>query len=345
MPNKREIISVSQGQRPFFVGVDVGGTNTKLGLVDDLGRTLAYRSIATDEAQGPADAIRRIHLAMRDLVAHVALPWDDVAVVGLGTPGSMDIAKGMILEPPNMPNWRYFPVRDRLSEACNKPVAFANDANAAAYGEFWVGRGREFPSMVMFTLGTGVGGGIILNGRSVDGENSFGSELGHLVIDCRPDARLCVWGGGRGQLEAYASAPAVVARAREALAKGRSSLVRSRLDDGVELTPLMLAEEAEKGDAFSLEIILETARLLAVGIVNAVHTVDPGAVILGGAMHFGGREKDVGRRFLDEIRSEFQQLAYHVVAHNTTIDFATLGGDAGYIGAAGIGRANHLRTP
>jgi glucokinase len=193
----------------------------------------------------------------------------------------------------------------------------------------------------MFTLGTGVGGGIILDGRSVDGENSFGSELGHLVIDYHPDARLCAWGGGRGQLEAYASAPAVVARAQEALTNTPSSSLAARLQTGEALTPLMLAEEAEKGDPLSSEIILETARLLAVGIVNAVHTVDPGAVILGGAMNFGGNATKVGRGFLAEVRSEFQQLAYHNVAQNTTIDFAALGGDAGYIGAAGIGRARY----
>jgi glucokinase len=341
MPNCRQTISVDRAQRPLFVGVDVGGTNTKIGLVDELGRTLAYCSIRTQEETGPADAVTRIGQAIRAMLAEVHLRLEQVAAVGLGTPGSMDIPKGMILEPPNMPHWRYFPLRDRLSEACGKPVSFANDANAAAYGEYWVGSGRDFNSMVMFTLGTGVGGGIILNGTLVEGENSFGSELGHMIIDQSEQARLCVWGGGRGQLEAYASAPAVVERAKDILAAGRTSSVQRRIDAGEQLTPLVLAEEAEQGDALALELVLETARHLAVGVVTAVHTVDPGAVILGGAMNFGGHQTSVGRQFLARVRSEFESQAYHVVAHNTTIDFASLGGDAGYIGAAGIARAAH----
>lgn len=340
-----ERIPVSSAQRPLFAGVDVGGTNTKIGLVDDLGRTFGFVSIATDEEKGPEEAIQRIGAAIRGLLAEGNLTLNDLSAIGLGTPGSMDIPTGQILEPPNMPHWRYYPVRDRLSEACGKPVAFANDANAAAFGEYWVGSGRGCKSMVMFTLGTGVGGGIILDGASVDGAHSFGSELGHMVIDHSDQARFCVWGGGQGELEAYASAPAVVDRAAEALAQGRASTVSDRLAAGETLSPLLLATEAEQGDAFALEMILETARYLAVGIVTVVHAVDPEVVILGGAMNFGGHATRVGREFLQKVRAEFQRRAYHVVAHSTTIDFAMLGGDAGYIGAAGLARAAVSRRP
>ena len=243
-----------------------------------------------------------------------------------------------------MPSWRDFPIRDCLSEACEKAVFFANDANAAAYGEFWVGTGRQFKSMVMFTLGTGVGGGIILDGVSVDGEHSFGSELGHIIIDQSPDARLCVWGGGRGQLEAYASAPAVTARAAEELAAGRSSSVQARCDGGEELSPLVLFEEAERGDEFSLEVILETAGYLGVGVTNVVHTVDPGAVVIGGAMTFGGPEAATGRQFLARVREDFQSRTFEVCRHSVVIDYASLGGRAGYIGAAGIAREGFRRS-
>lgn len=339
MVNQRMVVGADEAARPLFVGVDIGGTNTKIGLVDDQGRTVAYTSIRTEEEKGPESAVQRISQAIGDLLASQSLAWDDVAAVGLGTPGSMDIPRGMILEPPNMPHWRYYPLRDKLGEACGKQVGFANDANAAAYGEFWVGSGRDYRSMVMFTLGTGVGGGIILDGVSVDGAHSFGSELGHIIIDQRPDARECVWGGGRGQLEAYASAPAVVERVREALEGGEPSSLRDRMAAGESLSTLMLAEEAEQGDAFSQRMVLETGRHLAVGIVSAVHTVDPEIVVLGGAMNFGGHDTKTGRMFLEEVQREFRERAYHVVAESTLIDFAQLGGDAGYIGAAGIGRA------
>lgn len=337
MVHPAEPIPLSESRRPLFVGVDVGGTNTKIGIVDNDGHTIVRESIPTEEERGPEDAMVRIKKAADGMLASAGLSWDEVPAVGLGTPGTQDIPRGMILAPPNMPHWRYFPVRDRLGEVCGRPCSYLNDANAAAFGEFWVGSGREHSSMVMYTLGTGVGGGVILDGMLVNGVHSFGSELGHMVVDARPEARTCVWGGGRGELEAYASASAVVARAQEALDAGRDSSVRQRLSRGEELTSLMLGEEAERGDDFSMEIILETARHLGVGITSIVHAVDPGLVVIGGAMTFGGSESRVGSRFLMAIREEFRKRAFDVVA-DTIIDYAILGGDAGYIGAAGIAR-------
>lgn len=343
MPVPCEPISADQARRPLFVGVDVGGTSIKIGLVDDNGRTVSHSQITTEEQRGAEDAVARIHAKIDAVLQTTGITWDEVAAIGLGTPGSMDIPSGLILEPPNMPQWRNFPIRDQLASLCRKPVSFANDANAAAFGEYWIGSGRDYDSMVMVTLGTGVGGGIILDGVSLDGEHSFGSELGHVMIDQREDARLCVWGGGRGQLEAYASASAVTARAQEGLDGGGESSVAARIAAGEELSPLMLAEEAGKGDAFSETIILETARHLSVGVVNVVHTIDPGIVIVGGAMNFGGNSWAIGRKFMARLREEFQDLAYGVV-RQTPIEYSSLGSQAGYIGAAGIARAAYKRA-
>src|SRR5690606_27680837 len=163
----------------------------------------------------------------------------------------------------------------RLQQVTQKPVSFANDANAAAYGEFWVGGGREYHSIVMLTLGTGVGGGIIIGDLSIDGENSHGSECGHTIIDYQPDARICSC-GHRGHLEAYASATALVKRTEEALLlPERHTTVRDCLARGEELTPLLLAREAEAGDRFSLDLIMETAMYIGVGAVSLMHTIDP----------------------------------------------------------------------
>lgn len=333
----------AEAERPFFIGVDVGGTGIKIGLVDNQGRSVKRTRIDTLEERGPADAIVRVRQAIDELLSATGVTWQEVAAVGLGTPGTMDIPRGMILAPPNLPHWRHFPIRDALAEACQKPVWFANDANAAAYGEFWVGSGRDYRSMIMLTLGTGVGGGIIVEGMSIDGEHSFGSECGHIIVDSREDARLCAWGGGRGELEAYASASAVVLRAKELLASGRPSSLHQRAA-AEELTALVIAEEANAGDAVALEIIDETARYLGIGIVTLVHAIDPGLVVLGGAMDFGGEQAPAGRRFLEGVRQEFRRRAFDVVAHSTHIAFATLGSDAGYIGAAGIARAGWLKT-
>lgn len=331
-------VALSSAQAPFFVGIDVGGTNIKFGLVDDQGRTLTYSTIRTESERGPADAITRMAAEIDALVLMANTSIDKVPAVGLATPGTMDIAAGMILEPPNLPTWRHFPIRDRLQEAVGKPVSYANDANAAAFGEYWVGTGAHVPSLVMLTLGTGVGGGIIIGDLSVDGEHSHGSECGHIIIDHSPDARVCSC-GNTGHLEAYCSAKGLVRRAEEVLRADRPSSVRERLTAGEPLTPLLLAEQAEQGDKLSTELIMELARYLAVGVTSLVHTIDPGAVVLGGAMNFGGPDTDLGRRFLETVRSEFRKRTFPVPAEKTVIEFAQLEGDAGYVGAAGIARA------
>ncbi|MEQ1826022.1 MAG: ROK family protein [Pirellula sp.] len=329
------ICSQTDAKPPFFLGVDVGGTGIKIGIVDDEGKTLGFTSIETLEPRGPADAMRRVSDASTTLLATAGLSKNQIAQVGLGTPGSQDIPKGMLIQPPNHPHWHHFPIVKCLEEAIELPIAFANDANAAAFGEFWVGTGKVYSSMVLLTLGTGVGGGIIIDNQLVVGQNSFGGECGHMIIDSSPNARLCVWGGGRGHLEAYASASAVAQRAKEELLAGAKSTLAPSVD---KLTTRMIYEAAAAGDAFSLKIIDETADYLALGIATLVHTLDPGLVVLGGAMNFGGKESQVGMRFLSRVEETFRHRSFEYVANGTKIDFASLGGDAGYLGAAGIAR-------
>jgi glucokinase len=345
MPSAQEIIAVERAQAPFFFGVDVGGTNIKIGLVDDHGQTLAFDEIATNEPAGPQQAVDRIGKAcaqMAEQAGKAGLARQQIQWVGLGTPGTMDIPRGIFLEPPNLPHWNHFPIRDAVSTACGLPVAFINDANAASLGEFWVGTGAKVDSLILLTLGTGVGGGIIVDGHLVNGVNSFGSECGHIIVDSRPDARLCVWGGGRGQLEAYASASALAQRAEEALHRGAVTSLTRLAMAGKAITAKRIYEAAEIGDEFSLTLVDETAFYLGVAITTLVHTIDPGLVVLGGAMDFGGIKSPVGRRFLDKIRSVFAERTFPNVLAGTTIDFASLGGDAGYIGAAGFARKQFM---
>jgi glucokinase len=343
MSQTRQFISVDEARSPFFVGLDLGGTNIKVGVVDDNGRPLSWLSVPTDAENGPEDAAARMGQAVKQAVGEAGLEPSAIARVGLGSPGTMDIPAGMLVEPVNLKGWDDFPIRDRVSHHCGLPVAFANDAAAAAYGEYWVGSGREFHSLVLFTLGTGIGCGIIIGEMSIDGENSHGAECGHIVINDADDARVCGC-GQPGHLEAYASATALVKRTQEALDAGRDSSLAGRLAASHELTPKLMAEEAESGDELSLEMILETARYMGVGVVNLLHTIDPNCVLLGGAMTFGGSDSQLGRKFLDRIKEEVNRRAFAVLAERITIDFASLGGDAGYIGAAGIARVEHRRT-
>ena len=342
---KQPIIAAAEAEHPLFLGVDVGGTNTKIGLVDNAGRTLAFESIETREAEGPGPAVERMAACCRQLCESVNSSINDLPYIGLGTPGTMCLKRGMLLQPPNLPHWFEFPIRDELSRATGRPVAYVNDANAAAFGDFWIGTGADAQSLALLTLGTGVGGGLISEGRLINGVNSFGSETGHIIVDCRPDARLCVWGGGRGHLEAYASASAVASIVGERLEKGADSTLTTKWKEQRRVTAKMVYEAALDGDDFSLAVIDEVAFYLGIGITTTVHSVDPGLVVLGGAMDFGGRNCPVGRRFLSGIIDEFERRTFPNVFAGTRIDFASLGGDAGYIGAAGIARQAYYDTP
>ena len=211
MSQARHFIAAETASPPFFVGIDLGGTYIKFGVVDDLGRPLSWLSIPTEVQRGPEDAARRMGAAVREAIAKAGLQPQAVARVGFGSAGPMDLPAGIIISPVNLVGWDHFPIRDRVSHHCGMPVTFENDANAAAYGEFWVGAGRGLGSLVLLTLGTGIGVGIILDDVVIRGEHSHGGESGHIIIDCREEARLCGC-GRRGHLEAYASATAVTKR-------------------------------------------------------------------------------------------------------------------------------------
>ncbi len=320
-------------EQDLFVGVDVGGTNVKFGIVNDQGDILFKSSFPTCQELGPGYMVEQTGRALESVISEHKNWRPNLRGVGLGTPGTMDIPLGMILEPPNMPAWRHFPIRDALSHRLSLPVLFANDANAAAYGEFWVGSGRDVASMVLFTLGTGVGGGIIIDNQLVVGANSLGGEVGHLTIESSPQARICSC-GRPGHLEAYASATALVARAREQLVAGNSSLLTRVEND--QLTARSIHQAAEQGDPLAWNLIDETAEYLARGIGAICHLLDPHAFMLGGAMTFGRHENPIGRRFLSRLYELVRAQVFPSIAENLIIDYATLGGDAGFVGAAGL---------
>jgi glucokinase len=322
--------------RSLYVGLDVGGTAMKAGVVDDGGHPLASVSLPTEAYRGQEFGLERMCESIRQAVAAANLTIEQMAAIGVATPGTMDIPAGIILDPPNLKPWRNVPVRDHIHRVFGLPTAFQNDANAAAFGEFWAGVGREVHSMVLFTLGTGVGGGIIIGDLVVEGEHSHGAELGHMKIEMT-NPRQC--GCGRwGCLEAYASATAVVKRAHEALGQPgvRSSLSRASTKAGG-LTARDLFDAAAAGDALAEKIVEDTAFYLAVGATNILHTIDPDMVVFGGGMIAAGEG------FLERIRKHVQQLAFPVPAEKAKICYAHLGSDAGFIGAAACARQAYVK--
>ncbi|MEO6807864.1 MAG: ROK family protein [Isosphaeraceae bacterium] len=319
-----------EGPRPpYFLGIDLGGTNIKSGVVDDDGRPFPSVSLPTLANRGPEAGLATLAEAGRRAVQASGLAWSQIEGVGLGSPGTMDINAGMLLEPPNLPGWNSLPIRDLLSKALGKPAILQNDANAAAYGEYWAGAGRGTKSLGLFTLGTGVGCGIIDHGRIIQGRHSHAAECGHMIIEME-NGRLCPC-GQLGHLEAYASATSLVKRAVEALQRGETSTLRQLLDDS-QLTARDIDQAANDGDPLARRLMRETAHYLAVGAVNLMHTIDPDIILFAGGMIAAGQE------FLDAIRADVRTMAFPVCAANTRIEFAGLGGDAGFIGAAGCAR-------
>jgi glucokinase len=322
----------------IFAGVDVGGTQIKLGLVDGTGRVLAQDKWDTRQAGSPADAMRRCRQSLDTLLAKIGRPFREVLAVGLGVPGPMDLKQGMLLNPGNLPLWHYAPVQELLREACGGlSVTMTNDANAAAFGEFWVGAGRNAKSLVLVTLGTGVGGGIVVDGRCWEGEHGAAAEIGHVCIDRRPDARMCAC-GRRGHLEAYASATALVQRIREMLAEGAPSTLERTDGQGQAMTGLTVFQHAQSGDPLAQRVIMETADYLAWGLADIAHIVDPELYVLGGGMSFGGAKSLVGRAFLDRVEQSLRRLVFPVISAQLQMVYSQLGNDAGFVGAAGLAR-------
>jgi glucokinase len=321
---------------PLYVGLDVGGTTMKAGVVDDAGKTLASVSLPTEAHRGQEFGLERMCEAIRQAVVAAGLKMSEISAVGVATPGTMDIPAGLILDPPNLKPWRNVPVRDHIHQVFRLPTAFQNDANAAAYGEFWAGAGKDAHSMVLFTLGTGVGCGIIIGDLVLEGEHSHGAEVGHMKIEMT-NPRQC--GCGRwGCLEAYASATAVVKRATEALAKrGVKSQLKESLNRESGLTARDIFDAAGNGDKVAEEIVEDTSFYLAVGAMNMMHTIDPDMIVFGGGMIAAGDS------FLQRIRKHVKQLAFPVPAEKTIICYAQLGSDAGFIGAAACGRQLAMR--
>lgn len=322
--------------KSLFVGLDVGGSAMKAGVVDGTGKCLANVSLPTEAHRGQEFGLERMCESIRQAVAAAGLKMRDIAAIGVATPGTMDIPAGIILDPPNLKPWRNVPVRDHIHKVFKLPTAFQNDANAAALGEFWAGAGRDAHSMVLFTLGTGVGGGIIWDDLVLEGEHSHGGELGHMKIEMT-NPRQC--GCGRwGCLEAYASATSVVKRAQEALAKkgAKSSLDQTRNKEGG-MTSRDVFDAAAQGDALAEKIVEDTAYYLSIGVVNMMHTIDPDMVVFAGGM------VAAGETFLERIRRHVKELAFPVPAEKTLICYAQLGSDAGFIGAAACGRQLFLK--
>ena len=321
----------------WFLDIDLGGTSIKLGLFR--GRELVERDqISTDDFASPTQAFLSAKSFVSRSLASASRTLDDLHAIGLAMAGVLDQDAALLQETANLRRWHGVDFRRELSSVFAKPVAVLNDANAAALAESVFGE-HPSDSLALLTLGTGVGGGIIVDGRPLFGKHHCGGEIGHVAIEFGNDARDCGC-GQPGHLEAYAGAAGVVRTARELLSRsGRPSL----LEDHESLTPRDITVAAGQDDAIALEVIDRTAVSLGRAVAMLAQIADPSVVLLGGAMTFGGRDTVTGNRFLESIRNEVSRLTLVQIAKQLHVNFATLENDAGVFGAAHF--ASHFASP
>jgi glucokinase len=313
----------------ILIGIDLGGTNIKIGCFDSNLKLLQKTSLETAEGLGPKTVVERMAATIDSLVEQCGFKPEDIAAAGIGTPGPADYKAGVIINSTNMPTFKNVPIRQMLSDKLHCPVAFDNDANIACLGEFVAGAGKNITDMVFFTLGTGIGGGIISDGKLLRGSFGNAAELGHIIIF--PDGRSCNC-GQRGCAEAYASANNTARRAQEAVERGEQSTLKEVLKQNGKIRCEDVYEHLKKGDALAQKITDETAEALALLCINMLHTTDPQRIVFAGGMIAAG---DI---LLNRIKHYFNEHIWKLKKETIEICFATAGEDAGIIGAAGLGK-------
>jgi len=313
--------------KEIFVGIDFGGTNTKIGCFDSQVNLISKTSIATNAEQGPDEFVRRVGGKVEELLTESGFSRNSIAGIGVGSPGPLNLAEGTIVAAPNLPKFNNTPLRKMISDTLGASVVLENDANAACWGEYTIGAGRGVSDMVFFTLGTGIGGGIISNGELVHGFADDAAELGHIII--YPNGRLCGC-GQKGCVEAYASANSTAARAVGALEAGRESSLSEVYHSNGRITCEDVFKHCASGDKLAGEVVDGTAKALGLICVNILHATGPQRIVFAGGMI------GAGNLLLTEIRYYFAQYIWSLKDETVEICFATLGEDAGIIGAAAL---------
>ncbi len=313
-----------------IIGVDLGGTSINVGAVPVGGGTvLGMRSMPTDAHVGAKFVVDRIVGMIRDVMRDAAREggFEDTAFIGIGvgSPGPLDRETGTVLETPNL-GWRNFPLRDLIANRVGLDTELDNDANAATLGEWWQGAARGVDNVLGVTLGTGIGGGIVLNGEVYHGASDVAAEIGHMTIDSTGRKCPC---GNYGCLEAYASGPAIAARAVEQLEKGEPSLIPDLVGgDLSKVTAETVSEAILAGDQYAVDVMRETAQFLGTGVANLINILNPQMIVISGGV------TRAGEYLFGPLRSEVRRRAFEPARAACEIVGSELGDMAGVIGAA-----------
>ncbi|MFQ5551702.1 MAG: ROK family protein [Gemmatimonadales bacterium] len=311
----------------YITGVDLGGTNIVVGTVRvDGSEIVGFSKRVTPVAEGPDAIIQQILEQVRESVATTSAerPDSEVLGIGVGSPGPLDRQTGEVLFTPNL-GWRNVPLRDSVRRAIGLPTTLDNDANCAVLGETWMGAARGANFVVGLTIGTGIGGGIVLNGMTYHGVADVAGEFGHMTIDSTGRRCGC---GNYGCLEAYAAAPAIARRAIESLDTNTPSLLRELVGGNVGLiTSETVYQAAAQGDELALEVVRDTARFLGTGIANLVNVLNPEVFVICGGVTAAGDALFV------PLREEVRRRAFRPAVESCRIVAGELTGTAGVYGA------------
>lgn len=307
----------------YGIGVDLGGTNLRIAAVSPTGEILEKIALDTEVKEGRERVIADMCGAIEELCGRMGS--GRLAGIGIGVPGIINLGTGMIRQSPNLPGWSDFPVRADIENRLNTQVILENDANAAALGEKWVGAGKDVSGLCMLTLGTGIGGGIILDGHIWHGRDGMAGELGHMTID--PNGQLCGC-GNLGCIEAYASATAIAHMAHAAINVGRSPALSRAAEEVGELTAEIVFIMAQQGDRVAREIFDLVGRSLGVSVANLINAFNLPLYVLGGGVARGWEA------FRQPLLEEVQKRSVVYRATTPRIEPSALGAEAGLLGAA-----------
>lgn len=309
----------------YYLGIDLGGTNIAVGIVNEQGEILARKTVPTEVSRGEDAVIARMADAARALTEEAGIPLTSITSVGVGSPGAIDSAAGVVVSACNLP-FSNTPLAARLEALLDRPVKVENDANAAAWAEAVAGAARGTRDNLMVTLGTGVGGGIVIGGRLYGGYNSYAGEFGHMIIRDGGEACAC---GQSGCLEAYASATALIRETKRAAEADKQSLLWQCAEAEGKFSGKTAFTAAARGDATAKAVIDRYVYDLSLGLINLIRIFQPEVIVVGGGVARAGDALMIPLR---------EQLRGYISGKKATrIEAASLGDDAGIVGAALLG--------
>lgn len=311
-----------------IVGIDLGGTNIVCGCVAEDGSSIhGVVSVPTGAEQGPDAVVQRIITAAKQSIeeCRAAIPGVTVVGAGVGAPGPMDTRTGVVLLTPNL-GWVNMPLRQRLQDGLGLKTALDNDANCAVLGEWWQGAARGTQITIGLTIGTGIGGGIIIGGRLYHGASDIAGEVGHITIDANGRRCKC---GNYGCIEAYASGPNIALRAVEALESGAESSLPSYVSGDLrKITAQTVYQAAQAGDELALEVVRDTAKFLGAAVAGLINIFNPEAIVIVGGVTLAGEN------LFEPLRREVSRRAFKPAVQVCRIVPGELTGVAGVYGAA-----------